>query len=184
MKYLAVILLLFIICSSCSSFDRMHYRHVRKVPAHFTPFITDPIDSTLSKVHETPIVMPAADSGSIVSVDTIIESDIVLEHGAIGEVPRLKSEESVQQKDHSHEISDSPATTQRRDRSVLVALVFIFIGIILLLYCIFVIPYVNMLLLVLVLEVLVGITAFKLIAKGFSIIRSRIRKPKTYKEAG
>lgn len=185
MKYTVAILLLIIICSSCSSFDRMHYRHVKKVSAHIVPFFSDSIVSPLNGPTATPILCPAVDSGSVVCTDSSIESNASAATIVDGIAPLKKTEEAIQNKKVGQGKSDSPCAVQRRDRSVIIALIFIFGGILLLLYCVFVIPYFNIfLLLILVLELLVGITAFKLIAKGFSIIRSRVRKPKSYKEAG
>lgn len=180
MRSVTGILILLVACTSCSSFNKLHYRHLKKVPAQPQNYVLN----LKEEFHSELPAIPAEENKESTwhettdTLLTVFEIPGAIDHDAT-------HEESVVREINYPPVAIIPPVSARRDWSVGIALLMILAGILIILYCIFILPYFNIfLILILALELLCGFAALKLIAKGVSIIRNRVRKPKSYKESG
>ncbi len=174
-----------VMATSCATFQHMHYRHVKKVPASFVPLnknqnksFTSIIDSAqddstpefsedemISAMPNTEVLprefaLEASVSNCIVLPGTIKNSEIINKDSA-----------------------DSPQP-KRRDWSLLIALLLIAAGIILIGYMIILLSAPQIMLLGrILLSMFIAAAAIKMLVMGVSIFVNRFRTRKTYKES-
>jgi hypothetical protein len=183
------ILSLIVVLTSCSRFTSPHYRNIKLVPAHGCTYsVTINSEASLQNIRS---VVPNADSAVHCSVDTCNE---------LQEVPvTVKGDSSLVSLASSQIESESEYVVpmripvaecspyrveMRNDWSVLIAVLFIFGGLCLLIWAVailFLVPVVFWM------RLLIGITllplAFRMIFRGVGILIMRTRQPKDYKES-
>lgn len=183
MKSLVCILILIVSFSSCSSFDRMQYRHLRKVPASPISFTSEHKigDGEVKKYSAMNEVVNDTSREVMAEVQTT-NIDSIITDTLLVKAKKLQSD-SVQFTRKNSAKSYTKRSVLRKDWSVLMAVIMIFAGILLIFYCIFVLPAFNILLLfIIALEVLFAFAAVKLFVRGVSIIRNHYRQSDSHKE--
>lgn len=162
----------------------MRYRHLRKVPAQPVVYAvhTQQEDSiAYAEIRESNL--PECIASNVPDTFHGHDENFIRQENYSSQNVRSYDTISVNQKNNVPIINNPVAL--RRDWSVAIALMMILAGTILLLYCIFVVPYFNILLLaILAFELLFAFAGIKLIATGVSIIRNRFKRPENYKEKG
>jgi hypothetical protein len=180
---------LIVVLTSCSRFTSPHYRNIRLVPAHGCTYsVTVNSEPSLQNIRS---VVTKADNAVRCSVDTFNE---------LHEVPvTVKGDSSAASLALSQIESESECVVpvripvadgspynaaMRNDWSVLIAVLFIFGGLCLLIWAVailFLVPVVFWM------RLLIGIAilplAFRMIFRGVGILIMRTRQPKDYKES-
>jgi hypothetical protein len=176
------ILLLLLALSSCSSFERMKYGHVNKVPA--TPQQLSPvqkrekISQVTSAAPQSVSVQPANDS--LFGLDSAIAAD----------------SENLKFGSHQIEvITPSQVSSNvifkklknrapiKRDWTLVIGLLFMIGGLLALSLCIFYYPFAGLnFLWVIAFEILTLFAAWKLLGTGITYFITRFRGDKAYKE--
>lgn len=179
-----IIVLFFAVFTSCATFNRPHYRHVSKVPAHSNyasalssnqEFTSIPLN-----VHRD-TVTHFSDSNS-----TLVDSDSTLVSGAI-------ASEGSQQKLVHRDLNPRPQERAfkkmvapknlRRDWSLLVAILWIVAGIFLLTYMVGILFVTPILLVVrIILSAIFGVIGIRAIVSGVSIFFNHFRSRKNFEE--
>jgi len=169
--------------ASCSSFERMKYRHVQKVPAvplQFSgsvPVTHEPLRKEVGRSPENQ--MAVTEPEQISPVDSSADHETV----SIRASPIERTVLSPGQVVSTVPAKNICASYPRKDWSVLMALVMIFAGIFLVLFGIVAILNWNI---VLVLRIAFGLlflyAAWKLISYGTMIFIARWRSDKNYRE--
>lgn len=178
--YLFFILLL----SSCSSFERMQYRHVRKVPA--SPVVVEQRGNVLKET--------ASAADTVISLVPVTRSEVFPQPTASlvdtsrsivlpAQPDTTRTLTRIMETAKTHPVLRHVQPAPRRDLSLLVALILIFAGLTFIGYCVFLIPTLNILLgFRLILEAMFLIAAWKCLKYGIGMFVARFRTPRTYKE--
>lgn len=186
MKKGVVFILLMLTFASCSTFSRMKYGHIRKVPA--TPVEYSVADASIHQqeqsdsVHTAGIVAtPFTDSvqrATVIAdsvVETVTEDPIAL----VSESDFLtscKPQTELPLRPRLHSFLPP-------DLQLFFAIVFIFLALIALLMCIFVIPYMaGGWVWILLAEIIMLYSAWKLIITAIAFLRGQFGKAKSYEE--
>lgn len=180
MKGLCIIFTL-ILLSSCSSFEMMKYRHIKKVPATPLQFSAGVPKTTEVAVCENSIVVneTVLATAEVKSGDTL--QFVKPENSVAPQVVSVVADSADQKPEQV--IAAVPVLPVRKDYSLLIAAMMILAGIILLVFGIMTVPYFNVFL---VLRLAIGalylFAAWRLIKMGTIIFISRFRNNKAYKE--
>lgn len=187
MKKGVVFILLMLTFASCSTFSRMKYGHIRKVPATPVEYSAAYASTTeqqeqIDSVHTAGIVAtPFTDSvqRATVIADSVVETVTEDPIGLVSESDLLTSckpqtELPLRQRLH---------TFLPPDLQLFFAIVFIFLALIALLMCIFVIPYMaGGWVWILLAEIIMLYSAWKLIITAIAFLRGQFGKAKSYEE--
>lgn len=183
-KWPVFILLIFTL-ASCSTFSRMKYRHIHKVPA--TP--AEYAAPAFSDVNETVSGMSAgADTQVVVAAVIDVETPIKSDEGDSS----LATEDSVQKIVAVHTSQKLSAELQLRlklkpdlppDLQLFFGILFIITALLVLLTCIFTLPYLGWSWFwIVLLEVIMLYAAWRLINKAIAFFGARFGKDASYKE--
>lgn len=180
MKELCIIFTL-ILLSSCSSFEMMRYRHIKKVPATPPQFSAGIQGRTEADASVNSVVGPETvqTTAEVISRDTL---PMVTAENSAAPVQVFLAVDSADMKTEQV-IRDVPVLPVRKDYSLFIAAMMILAGIILIIFGILTVPYFNIFLLLrLVIGALYLFAAWRLIKNGVIIFISRFRNDKRYKE--
>jgi hypothetical protein len=188
MKQAAVFILLIFTLASCSSFSRVRYGHVKMVPAGA---VVVPVSVSVSVKETTDQIMCFADSAAVIPhlVDTVIASAICNTDSRSVE-PSIHTfsytRSRTEQQEALHATLKLPLRLQTDlppDLQLFFGILFLLAGIFVLLMCIFFIPYLAGGWLWIVLAELVMLySAWKLIITAITFLRGRFGHAKTYEE--
>lgn len=176
--------ILFMVCSlSCTSFDRLHYRHIRKVPA--SPALIEAnaevraeedfrVQEAVNSPDSVIPLLKTETSLPVVAHDTIIrqtDEALVL----MDSVTRMQMPLPVSAAD--------PANGKRADLSLAVALVMITGGLLLLAFAVLVLPFTPIPLIAkIIFGLILGFAAARFIITGTAIFVNRFRTSGKYRE--
>ncbi len=180
MKGLSIIFTL-ILLSSCSSFEMMRYRHIKKVPATPQQFSSGNPKNSVgpefenSEIIEEPVVAATeVNASDTIQYSATGHSRTIVQTGIPGDTMQAKTK-------IAREIV--PVLPVRKDRSLLIAVLMILAGIGLIVLGIFLISLFQANPVMQVLIALLSLfAAWKLISFGTKIFIARFRKDRTYKE--
>lgn len=185
MKKGVVFILLMLTFASCSTFSRMKYGHIRKVPA--TPVEYSAAYAEVEQ-HESKSSVDTAEITATPIVDS--NTQTVTADSVVATV----TEDQVTQVPTSNLRTDCQPQTERRlrlrlqtslppDLQLFFAIVFIFLALLALLMCIFVIPYMaGGWVWILLAEIIMLYSAWKLIITAIAFLRGQFGKAKSYEE--
>lgn len=181
MRTLFVVLITSLMLASCGSFQRMHYRNLRKVPATVLPVAGQEwrefnTTDSLLKLADAP--QPDTEEQSfVVAVEQQQEQQMLIVH-SFPEKQHITISESKAKR-----IIQRVSLPIRRDLSPGVAIFLIFIGFLILGYCVLLLPYLALELgWIVILELILTYSAVNMILRGISILRNRMKPRNNYKE--
>lgn len=176
------ILLLLLALTSCSSFERMKYRHLNKVPAtpqtflvpeklaHDIPEIRVAVESVIPESKYTAILTNDSVEKILQEVPPSCDSGVYKESGHIESVPSESETSKLQ-------------TPIRRDWSLLIGLLLLICGIWLLAFCITVLPFSGISIVwIIVMEIFFLYLAWRCIGTGTMYFLTRFRRKRKYGE--
>jgi hypothetical protein len=177
-----IILLLLLALTSCSSFERMKYRHIDKVPATPQTFTTS---ERLRACQEDHPLVPD-------TVGTQVQNAPEKQIDSCGIVPGNFTEQcpgEIVSPAHQNPITPTAYSTAgitppiKRDWSLLIGALSLLCGILLLLMCIFVLPYAGIPLVgTIILELLFLYFVWRCIGTGMIYFITRFRKKRDFSE--
>jgi|GEM_PF-3774915 len=178
---------LILLSSSCTHFYSPHYRHVRKIDAHYVAIAPE------QKPKEIIVVQSKLDSSiSEVSSLNVASDSLVPNHFALAGntlVAQPMSTSNIAVTKPAHRLKEHVRTighhTLPRNWTLLISIVFVVLGITLLFYAagiLFAAPL--LVLLRWFFSALLTALAIKLIVRGVSMFVNHFRNPKLYKEKG
>lgn len=184
MKPTILFFLLIFALTSCSTFDRMKYGHINKVPASPQQFIGSVIQTSCHKEFAPGTV---ADTliDTVVSAHAPLNVDPEIVASVLYSVPEIIPS-PVMEKDVSVSTDDNTENVQQpipRDWSLLIGILLIVGGLLALSLCIFYFPFSGISWMwIVAFEMMSLYAAWRLLGTGIMYFVARLRRNKTYKE--
>lgn len=176
------ILLMLLALTSCSSFERMKYRHLDKVPATPQAFAVSEINTHTASENKIVEVQAAPQS----ECDAVFTTESVEEK--ISEIPSSCDPGDYMESGHIESVPSAIENSEwqtplRRDWSLLIGLLLLICGIWLLAFCITVLPFSGISIVwIVVMEIFFLYLAWRCIGTGTTYFITRFRRRRKYGE--